>query len=247
MIKENIRKVFALSGYQIYKSENVLYIPEDVMMKAYLIKATEFLSGPVKTVFDIGANIGGFSRFVSGIFPSANVFAFEPISENFTALKNNTAEEKNIHPVKLAFGAKAEMNKKIFLKSDSQWHSLANNSTWHNNENNFENINIGMVDEYLAKNKLAVIDILKTDTEGYDLEVLKGADKALTENKIKVVVCEVGFNKDDIQHTLFNPVHEYLFGKGFRVMGFTGLQASYKIQNKFGVGYCNCIFLNSDK
>jgi hypothetical protein len=78
MIKENIRKVFALSGYQIYKSENVLYIPEDVMMKAYLLKATEFLSGPVKTIFDVGANIGGFSRFVSGIFPSANVFAFEP-------------------------------------------------------------------------------------------------------------------------------------------------------------------------
>jgi FkbM family methyltransferase len=247
MLKKQIRNLFAKADLQIFKSENAIYIPEEIMMRAYLLKATDSISGTVRTIFDVGANIGTYSHFISSIFPSAKVYAFEPISETFNLLKKNTSSKPNIHPVQLAFGSQAEEKKKIFLKQHSQWHSLANNSTWYDNPNNFENITVETIDEFMIENNIDTIDILKTDTEGYDFEVLKGAEKALGQSKIRLIVCEVGFNKHDIQHTYFNSIQEFLFDKGFRVLGFTGLEACYKIENKYGVGYCNCLFLNSDK
>jgi FkbM family methyltransferase len=247
MVKKGIRNLFGQLGFQIYKSENVLYIPEEILLKAYMLKAFESMNNTVRTIFDIGANIGNFTRFVSSVFPDAEVFSFEPVSANYSSLKKNSVENKKVHSYHFTLGSHPEQKKKLFLKEDSTWHSLANNDSWVLDENNFEYVTVETVDRFMNENSVRSIDILKTDTEGYDLEVLKGAEKALSENRIKMVICEVGFNKEDIQHTHFSAVQDYLFDKGFRVFGFTGLQACYEFNNKLGIGYCNCLFLNSDK
>ena len=44
-------------------------------------------------------------------------------------------------------------------------------------------------------NKIYNIDVLKIDTEGNDLNVLKGAKKLLSENKIKVIYTEISDTK----------------------------------------------------
>ena len=246
MIKENIRRVFAGAGFQLYRSENILYVPEDVMMKAYLMKAACCIKDSVRTVFDVGANVGTFSGFASSLFPEADIYSFEPVADTYKTLNENSKHKNKLYPFNIAFGSGREENKKIFRKKDSQWNSLANNDSWYQDENNFELIQVDTIDHFMSENKIAALEILKTDTEGYDLQVLKGAEKALTENRIKIIVCEVAFNKEDIQHSYFNEIQDYLFPKGFRVFGFTGLQAAYKFQNKMGIGYCNCLFLNSD-
>lgn len=43
-------------------------------------------------VFDVGANIGMFSLFISARCPSAEIYAFEPISEVFDKLRRNISE-----------------------------------------------------------------------------------------------------------------------------------------------------------
>jgi len=94
---------------------------------------------------------------------------------------------------------------------------------------------------------LTTVDILKTDTEGYDMNVLRGAEKALKERRIRVVVTEVGFDKGDLQHSFFGNVYEHLYQLGFSVFGFTGLGAICECQNGVGIGYCNCVFINVRK
>ena len=43
------------------------------------------------------------------------------------------------------------------------------------------------IDNFCLKNNINCIDLLKLDTEGNEFNVLKGAEKFLSENKIKVI------------------------------------------------------------
>jgi len=54
---------------------------------------------PESVVFDVGANIGLFSRYVlHHVEATAKIYAFEPIPLIFEALAENTREFGNIHP-----------------------------------------------------------------------------------------------------------------------------------------------------
>jgi FkbM family methyltransferase len=54
------------------------------------------------------------------------------------------------------------------------------------------------------------LDLIKTDTEGHDLEVLSGGKHSLA--RCKVVICEVGLTKGDTVHTPLKHVDKHPFG-----------------------------------
>jgi FkbM family methyltransferase len=62
-------------------------------------------------------------------------------------------------------------------------------------------IEVQTLEEICKKNEIQTIDFLKIDTEGWELEVLRGAENFITEGKIKLVLCEVGFSAKDQMHT----------------------------------------------
>jgi len=47
----------------------------------------------IKTVFDVGANAGGFSKVIKMRFPEARIFTFEPIEDNFNFLADQLPNE----------------------------------------------------------------------------------------------------------------------------------------------------------
>lgn len=61
----------------------------DEWAKAPFTEITERLPD-LKVIFDIGANVGGFSETMKRKYPDANIFCFEPVSENFDELVKNT-------------------------------------------------------------------------------------------------------------------------------------------------------------
>ena len=65
-------------------------------------KIIERLSG-VSLMFDVGANVGGFSQVVLDKFPRARVYGFEPLGRNMVELKKNIPN--GIHfPVAIYYG-----------------------------------------------------------------------------------------------------------------------------------------------
>jgi FkbM family methyltransferase len=48
------------------------------------------VKGPVDVIFDLGANVGTFTRFARELFPEALIVAIEPDEENFIHLKKFT-------------------------------------------------------------------------------------------------------------------------------------------------------------
>ena len=52
-------------------------------------------------------------------------------------------------------------------------------------------INAITIDEFVEKNNIEIIDILKIDTQGTEYEVIQGASKTIEHNKIKLVYLEI--------------------------------------------------------
>lgn len=47
-------------------------------------------------IFDVGANIGGYTRALLSVFPEAQIHCFEPAKETFNTLSNNIVEQNVI-------------------------------------------------------------------------------------------------------------------------------------------------------
>jgi len=189
---------------------------------------------------DIGANIGQTAKKLRRYFPKATIHCFEPVEKTYELLIENLARYSDIHAYNVAMGsAKGEIE--IFHRENSEWNSLVTNL----NENaringaTAEMIKVDTIDNFVRKKNIATIDILKSDTEGFDLEVLKGAKHCLENHLIDTLYIEVGFNRKDIQHTYFTYIFEELENYGY---GFSGLfEKSYTADNV--ILYANALFV----
>jgi len=85
------------------------------------------------------------------------------------------------------------------------------------------------------------IDFLKIDTEGYDLEVLKGAEQMLDSHQISFIQVEAGMNPSNKKHVSLEKFKEYLEPKEYLLFGIYE-QASEK-SNVF-LRRCNALFVS---
>jgi hypothetical protein len=81
-----------------------------------------------------------------------------------------------------------------------------------------ELVRVETVSDVCHKYQIDEIGLLKTDTEGHDVSVLRGAERMLSEGQIFLILAEVGFSDTDQVHTPFEAVRELL--RDFAVVGF---------------------------
>jgi FkbM family methyltransferase len=142
-------------------------------------------------IFDVGANVGQSSlRFVKH-FPQARSLAFEPVSSTFRLLKKNVAGNNAIEPINCAMGPEVGQAE-ISLYGDSGKSSLLGelHDDFHKNASIHETIQVDTIDHFLAERRIDHVDLLKSDTEGFDIDVLRGASTALAAHKIDFIYTE---------------------------------------------------------
>ena len=151
----------------------------------------------VRVFFDVGANDGATIRWAKSAFPNCRVVAFEPHPETFLRLKENMRSFENLELVNMALGDKtAEVQ--MFEYDESVLNSLLPNAPFavrFSKTPREIKVPCTTVDKFCAENGIAKIDVLKIDTEGFDLQVLNGASSMLKDNSINFIYFE--FN--DIQ------------------------------------------------
>ena len=57
-----------------------------------------------KLIFDVGANVGQYSRLFAKTWPDADLYTFEPAHTTFSILKQNTHAFNNVKCYHMAFG-----------------------------------------------------------------------------------------------------------------------------------------------
>lgn len=183
----------------------------------------------------MGQTVHRFKQY----FPDAQIEAFEPVSETFEALRSYTGAYRDVRCHLAALG-ETERTTQISLAPDSCLNSLANEASEIEAGGDFEEVVIWTLDRFCEKEKITHIDLLKTDTEGFDLDVLRGGDYMLDQECVDFILVEVNFHPSGAGQTSFCPVNSYLQAKGYRVAGVYDLE--YEAGVNPAVNYCNVLY-----
>ena len=193
-------------------------------------------------IFDVGANVGGYSKRFNKYFKNADIFAFEPINTTYEILNQNLCGNNKIKSFNLGLGEKiGELF--VNLVDDSEKNSFKNKSIDNTEGGNCQKVDLDTLDNFCDSCSINFIDLLKLDVEGYEINVLKGAKKFLENNKINFIYSEVSFNSSDSYKVLHSELYEMLKGYGFNLCGF--YETKRWNQNKY-IAFTNALFHNPD-
>ena len=206
-MKKLLRRIVERLGYRYFK---IAYQPLGL---DHAHDVARFLGsvGDVKVVFDVGANEGQTAEHYVRAFPCAQIYSFEPVAATYKSLVERVSRWPRVTTFQLAF-ADTNRTARIQLVPVSGLNSLRNELSNSCSSSGGELVTIRTLDSFCAEQKISQIDLLKTDTEGFDLEVLKGAETMLRGRQIQFILAEVTFNPEDIYHTSFFRLAEYLRG-----------------------------------
>ena len=210
---DSIKKLFKkITGFTIFKKIPFGLDPLDDIKFLFPEKK-------MATFFDVGANIGQTVHAIRAHYKVESIYCFEPFKKTFETLKKNTLNEKvNYYNTALA----AKSGKMQVNVSNDEMHSDLNSLSSQSDTAlvlSKEEIDITTLNEFCAKEKIEKINFLKIDTEGYDLEVLKGATDLLTRQSIDFIEVELGMNPENKLHVDFGEVKSYLENFHYRIFG----------------------------
>ncbi|MGY2048055.1 FkbM family methyltransferase [Methylobacterium sp. JK268] len=151
----------------------------------------------VDLVIDVGANEGQFGRFLRReVGYTGRILSFEPVSATFARLAETAAGDPNWQVVNAAAGS-SPGTLTINIMRESVFNSFrrpddANVFSDLNQVVGQEEVAVHRLDAYLPENGIAARSIfLKADTQGFDLEVIRGAAGAI--GTVQAVQTELSF------------------------------------------------------
>ncbi|MBX2887515.1 MAG: FkbM family methyltransferase [Ferruginibacter sp.] len=157
---------------------------------------------PKDLFVDIGANVGSYTILASAeIF--ADTIAIEPIPSTYQNLKSNILINDIQDKVKAYnIGLGSNKGKLNFTKSlDTINHVVSNG-----NANTIE-VEVNTLDNILQQVEVPVL--IKIDVEGFETEVLHGAENTLANPELKAIIIELngsgnryGYNEEEIHQKL---------------------------------------------
>jgi FkbM family methyltransferase len=168
---------------------------------------SSFSSAESPILFDVGAHRGETINTMLAHFEKPIIHAFEPDPSNYAVLKSQFSDMKNVVIVNKGIGATSE--ERVFycnkLSHTNSFLKVNDTSTDHiklQNLNEAEKkdaflheynheipVHTISVDDYCQQNNILHIDLLKIDTQGFEIECLKGAARLLS--ACKVIKCEL--------------------------------------------------------
>ncbi len=181
-----------------------------------------------ETVLDVGASFGTFALMVNYYNPKARVFSFEPSYESFELLSKNCDKVNHVALFNNAVGEK-ESEVRFKFEKDYPEGSRVSEGAGGDGEYSVKQISL---DQFVSERGIAKIDLLKIDTEGYELNVLKGAEKTLPLTD-KIII-----ETDNEVHHLARLL-EQMGEKGFKLINFGSINFDHKEQE---IGSLDLIF-----
>lgn len=164
------------SGWRVPQQARLDRLHELVMLKD-LLDSLE-----INCVLDVGANRGQFARELRGIGFVGQIVSFEPVRREFSNLYEAFRHDSKWKGYQLALGS-ADKSGTINVPRLTVLSSLLP-PVKEEPESTLEPVEIRRLDQLFSKAIEAVYSprvLLKMDTQGYDIEVFKGAEGCLGE------------------------------------------------------------------
>lgn len=167
------------------------------------------------TIFDVGANIGKYTKVLREECSDANIYCFEPVEQTYNILKGNVALLNNVK-IYNAGCFSENCTKKINLFESNTHSTLYNLDKITKVAEKTVEIKLIKGDNFLSENNIDKIDFLKLDIEGSEFDALEGFKNALSEKKIRAVQFEYGYINVRTKKLLLN-FYEFFENYGYIV------------------------------
>ena len=176
----------------------------------------------INTIFDIGANTGGWAGYIYDFFPKACIYSYEPLNDCFSSVEKKARKISNIKAYNFALGEKTGKFT-IFRSSQASSSSLLEMGELHKeafpktSEISQEEITVKRLDDVAKDLEIKENIFIKIDVQGYELNVIHGGKELI--QKSAVLLVETSFQTLYEEQPLFNEVFMTLTKLGFKFMG----------------------------
>ena len=201
-----------------------------------------FLNGQKSPIIlDVGANSGQTAKKFRRMFPDSTIHSFEPSPTTYEKLNARCAKFFNVKTWNCGVGAaNATLTFQENDHSDMSSFLSPSKFCWGQIIRQIE-VPIISLDTFAREQNLDFIHILKSDTQGYDLEVFKGASQLMSENRIGLIYFEFIFSDMYQGSPLFHEMFQYLSQKNFSLVTFYDSNFQQDL-----VSWTDVLFINRD-
>jgi FkbM family methyltransferase len=179
----------------------------------------------VRTVVDIGANIGQFALVARAAFPHATLHCFEPLPDCFQQLQKHLGKRPGVILHNVALGARAE-TRAMIRNPYSPSSSLLEMAPSHVRAFPFTAggervpVSVSTLDAELAGQGIEEPVLLKIDVQGTEDRVIAGGRSILTRTAVAII--ETSFEPLYAGQLLFDEIQEVMRGLRFSYRGNLG-------------------------
>lgn len=232
-LKEHLRALARRAGYEIARVQTApvgFHKFNDIRRK---------LGANTKPViFDVGANTGQTVIAFKAQFPDAAIHSFEPSPTVFQELKKAAGHYPDAHLNNFALG-RASGRQAFMENSSSEMSSFLNpdKECWGEIVNR-PVVEIRSVDDYCAAHGIGRVDLLKVDTQGFDLEVLAGATEMFKQGRVKLVLVELTFCDLYQGAPAVDEIMRFLRERGFKLVALYNMHYRHDVAD-----WCDGLFV----
>lgn len=200
-IKKNFSNLLKLVGYEIIGAKKLVKHNNFDAIIAFLLK---FDLKKNKVFFDVGANLGQSIERFKLIDSNSEIHSFEPTPNLVEILKKKYKHNNKYIINNFGLGSKNKFSKLNLFKYHkiNSFIDIDKNSKFYksrviasgSNRKDFiksQKIKIKKLDDYCKSNNIQKVNLLKIDTQGFESDVLQGAQRMLKENKINIIELEL--------------------------------------------------------
>ena len=183
-----------------------------------------------QVLLDVGANKGDWTAQVLGLIQESkelHVHAFEPSLATRLALAVRFAESVavTVHPQALS----ETVGEATFYSNEV---GAGTNSLSPSSGLNVEIVKLITIDRFLQQSGIETVSMVKIDTEGFDLLVLRGAEKSLRDGRIDIVQFEYNW-RWLLNHACLRDVFDLISDKPYRFGKLVGNAVEFHDQWHF--------------
>ncbi len=167
------------------------------------------ISGQIRTVVDIGANVGAASIYFAMQFPGARVLAFEPSPDSFALLSANTGDLPQVRCFNVGLFDRDQQSDLFQGREDAVQDSFGRSRE---QSDRAVKVQMRAAREAIHEAGVDCIDLLKMDTEGCEVPILKSLVPMLPH--VGVIYVEFHSERDRLEmDRLLMPTHSLFRGQ----------------------------------
>ena len=198
------------------------------------------------TIIDAGVHLGHSSKEYLDTFPNCRVFGFEPEDKNFAAATTMLAPYGSRMTLLKNALSESDTTNVLHVNAHDGTHSLleiGDGRYWEGSAETLRQQDVRTVslDTFCADRGVDVVDVLKMDIQGGELQALKGARGLLGRGAISVIALEVLFKPLYKSQPLFWDVADCLRSFGYGLHGL--FECHYHSHNPNVLSWADAIFI----